>query len=81
MNILHTGNKLPVQKGFFDNILGDLLPTLRFLDELYIFGNFVIIFSLIIFSLRAQLIIQTTLTHYRLPCNCYDAFSQIAEDN
>ena len=40
MNILRTGNKLPVQRGFIKN------NALRFLGELYNFCNFVIIFSL-----------------------------------
>ena len=47
INILHAGNKSPVQRGFFANSMGDLLPTLGFLGELYNFCNFVIIFSLI----------------------------------
>ena len=47
MNILPTGNKLPVQRGFFKNDAGDLLPTLRFLGRLYNFCNFVIIFTLL----------------------------------
>ena len=47
MNILHTGDKLPVQRGFFTNSSGDLLPTLGFLGRLYNFCNLVIIFSLI----------------------------------
>ena len=46
MNILHTGNKSPMQRGFFTNNTGDLLLTLGFLGGLYNFCNFVIIFSL-----------------------------------
>ena len=46
MSILRTGNKSPLQGGFFTNTTGDLLPTLRFLGRLYNFCNFVIIFSL-----------------------------------
>ena len=46
MNILHVDNKLPVQRGFFANSAGDLLPALGFLGGLYNFCNFVIIFSL-----------------------------------
>ena len=42
MNILHAGNKLPVQRGFPKNGMGDLLPVLRVLGELYNFCNFVI---------------------------------------
>ena len=34
MNILHVGNKSPVQRGFFKNNSGNLLPTLRFLGGL-----------------------------------------------
>ena len=45
MNILHVGDKLPMQIGFFHNSMGDLLPTLGFLSGLYNFCNFVIIFS------------------------------------
>ena len=41
MNILHVGDKSPVQIGFFTNSLGDLLPTLGFLGGLYNFFNFV----------------------------------------
>ena len=46
MNILHAGNKSPVQRGFFKQSVGDLLPALRFLGKLYNFYNFAIIFSL-----------------------------------
>ena len=46
-NILCAGDKLPVQRGFFKNGAGHLLPTLRFLGRLYNFCNFVIIFSLL----------------------------------
>ena len=41
------GNKLPVERGFFKNSAGDLLPALRFLGGLYNFCNFIIIFSLL----------------------------------
>ena len=37
MNILHTGNKLPMERGFSKNGAGDLLPALRFLGGLYNF--------------------------------------------
>ena len=47
MNILRTGDKSPVQRGFSTNSAGDLLPTLGFLGRLYNFCNFVIIFSLL----------------------------------
>ena len=47
MNILRAGDKLPVQKGFFKNGAGDLLPALRFQGGVYNFCNFVIIFSLL----------------------------------
>ena len=40
MNNLCAGDKLPVQRGFFINSAGDLLPALGFC-------NFVVIFSLI----------------------------------
>ena len=36
MNILHAGDKSPVQRGFFTNSTGDLVPTLGFLGGLYI---------------------------------------------
>ena len=49
MNILRAGNKSPMEKGFFKNSAGDLLPALRFLGGLYNFCNFVIVFSLIAF--------------------------------
>ena len=42
MNILGAGDKLPMQRDFFKNSLGDLLPVLRFLGRLYNFCNFVI---------------------------------------
>ena len=46
MNISHAGDKSPVQRGFFTNSAGDLLTALGFLEGLYNFCNFVIIFSL-----------------------------------
>ena len=46
MNILRAGDKSPVQRGFFTNSAGDLLPALEFLGLLYNFCNFVIIFYL-----------------------------------
>ena len=46
MNILRVGNKWPMERGFFTNSAGNLLPTLGFLGGLYNFSNFVIIFSL-----------------------------------
>ena len=45
-NILRTGNKSPVQRGFFKNRMGNLLPALRFLGGMYNFCNFVIKFFL-----------------------------------
>ena len=36
-----------MQRGFFKNSVGDLLPALRFLGGLHNFCNFVVIFSLI----------------------------------
>ena len=44
MNILHACNKLPMQRGFFTNSTGDLLPARS--DGLYNFCNLVINFSL-----------------------------------
>ena len=46
MNILRLGDKSPVQRGFFTNSAGDLLPAQGFLGRLYNFCNFIIIFSL-----------------------------------
>ena len=46
MYILRVGNKSPVQRGFFTNSTGNLLPALGFLGGLYNVCNFVIIFSL-----------------------------------
>ena len=47
INILGTGEKLPVQRVFFKkNSMGDLLPAPKFLSRLYNFCNFVIVFSL-----------------------------------
>ena len=43
MNILCTGDKSAVQRDFFKNNAGDLLPALKFLGGLH---NFVIIFYL-----------------------------------
>ena len=45
MNILRAGDKSLMQRDFFKNSAGDLLPAIRFLDGLYNFCNFVIIFS------------------------------------
>ena len=47
MNILHAGEKSPMQRGFLTNSAGDLFPALGFLGGLYNFYNFVIIFSLL----------------------------------
>ena len=47
MNILHAGDKSPMQRGFLTNSAGDLFPALGFLGGLYNFYNFVIIFSLL----------------------------------
>ena len=47
MNILHASDNSPMQRGFFTNSTGDLLPTQVFLGELYNICNFVLIFSLI----------------------------------
>ena len=46
MNILHVGDKPPMQQGFFTNSAGDLLPALEFQGGLCNFCNLVIIFSL-----------------------------------
>ena len=46
MNILRMGNKSAIQRGFFTNSAGNLLPALEFLSELYNFCNFEILFSL-----------------------------------
>ena len=46
VNILHPGDKSPMQQDFFTNSAGDLLPTLDFLGGLYNFCNLVIMFSL-----------------------------------
>ena len=45
MNILHAGDKSPMQQGFVTNSTGDLLPILDFLGGLYNFCNLVIMFS------------------------------------
>ena len=47
MNILHMGNKSPVQRGYFKNSAGDLLSALRFPGKLYNFCIFVIFFNVI----------------------------------
>ena len=44
MNILHVGNKSPMQRGFFSNSAGNLVPALGSLVSLYNFSNFVIFF-------------------------------------
>ena len=46
MNILYMGNKLSMQRDFFNNSTDNLLPVLNFLAGLYNFCNFVITFSL-----------------------------------
>ena len=47
MNILCAGDKSPVQRDFFTNSAGDLLPALGFQGGLHNSCNFVIIFCLI----------------------------------
>ena len=42
INISRTGDKLPMQRGFSKNGMGDLLLVLRFLGGLYNFCNFAI---------------------------------------
>ena len=44
MSILPMGNKSLVQRGFFKNSAGNLLPALMFLGGLYKFCNLVLIF-------------------------------------
>ena len=44
INILRTGDKSTVQRGFFTNSAGDSLPALGFLGGLYNFLNFLIVF-------------------------------------
>ena len=46
MNFLRAGDKLPVQRHFFKNGVGDSLPALRFLGGLINFYDFIIMFSL-----------------------------------
>ena len=41
VNILHAGDKLPAQSGFFINSTGDLLPALRSLGGLCNFCNYI----------------------------------------
>ena len=41
MNILRAGDKSPVQRGFFTNSAGDLLPALGFLGGLHNFCNYI----------------------------------------
>ena len=50
MSILCAGDKSPMQRGFFKNNAGDLLPALRFLGGLYNFCNYVIIISLLLYN-------------------------------
>ena len=45
MNILHVGDKSLMQRGFFTNSMGNLMPALGFLYGLYNFCNFVIFFN------------------------------------
>ena len=47
INILHSGNKSPMQRGFFKIAWVIYCPPVRFLDELYNLHYFVIMFSLI----------------------------------
>ena len=42
MNILHAGDKSPVERGFSKNGVDNLLPALRSLGGHYNFSNFVI---------------------------------------
>ena len=46
MNILRAGDKPPLQRGFFKNSAGDLLPAQRLPGGLYNACDFVIMFSL-----------------------------------
>ena len=46
MNILHAGDKSPLQRGFFKNSAGSLLPAQRLPGGLYNACDFVIMFSL-----------------------------------
>ena len=41
LNILHAGDKSPVQRGFFKNSTGDLLSAVRFLSRLCNFCNYI----------------------------------------
>ena len=41
MNILRAGDKLPLQRSFFKNSMGGLLPALRFLGRLCNFCNYI----------------------------------------
>ena len=41
MNILSAHDKSPMQRGFFTNSAGDLLPALGFLGGLYNFCNYI----------------------------------------
>ena len=54
MNILHVGDKSPVQRDFFTKSAGDLLPALGFLGGLYSFCNFVIIFSFLLVTMISR---------------------------
>ena len=54
MNILSAGDKLPVQRGFFTNSTGNLLPTLGHLGRLCYFCNFGIIFSLMYVTMTCR---------------------------
>ena len=44
VNILYKGDKLPIQRSFFTYSMGNLLPALGLLNQLYNLCNFVIIF-------------------------------------
>ena len=62
MNILCTGDKSLVQRGFFTNSAGNLLPALGFLGGLYNFCNFVIIFCLMF---KVKIICRSSDLFYR----------------
>ena len=47
INLLHTGNKLPMQRGFLKNSAGNIFAASRFLGGLYTFCYFVNYISLI----------------------------------
>ena len=66
INVLCVDSKLSMQRVFFKNSMGNLLPVLRFPGGLYNFCIFIIIFSVAIISRRAIFFTDSKMIKYYL---------------